>query len=293
MRVRRQTRNRRVRRRPPLGPRLAARLRPALRAVRRGLLPALVLGVVVAGAVAAFRYVATGPYFRLRNVEVTGLLRVDEAELLARAGLTMGVTDTLELDAEAVRVALERHPWIASARVDKGLPDRLAVAVTERQAVALVVLDRPVLADTFATLFAFPTGPADHDLPVVTGLDDAALRAGDEAELRRLKTALAAAREWRRQGLHEVEALSEVRPDPVMGLTLVTADNGTEARLGHGELAGRIGRLKRVLQEVAERGRRAAYVLLDDERDLGRVAVKETPAPRQATITRRSDGTQG
>jgi len=293
MRVRRRTGNRRVRRRPPLGVRLAARLVPLARVARRGLLPALVLGVLVAGATAAFRYVATGPYFRLRHVEVSGLSRVDEAELLVRAHLTMGVTDTLELDEDLVRESLERHPWIASARVRKQLPDRLRIAVTERRAVAVVLLDRPVLADPFATLFALPTRPADHDLPVVTGLRAAALRAGDEVESRRLKTALAAAREWRRQGLHEVEALSEVRPDPVMGLTLVTADNGTEVRLGHGELAGRIGRLKRVLQGVAERGRRAAYVLLDDERDPGRAAVREAPAPRQATITRRSDGTQG
>jgi len=285
--------NRRVRRRPPLLPRLVARLAPLARAGRRGLLPALAVGMVVAGAAAAFRYVATGPYFRLRHLDVQGRQRVDEAELLTRAGLTMGVTDTLDLDEAAVRQAVESHPWIASARVERQLPDRLVLAVLEREAVALVLLDRPVLADAFGTLFALPTRPVDFDHPVVTGLRAERLRAGDPAEQRRLSTALAAAREWRRQGLSEVEALSEVRPDPVMGLTLVTADNGTEVRLGHGELADRLSRLKAVLQGVAGRGRRAAYVLLDDERDPGRAAVLERPGPRQAAVTRRSDGTQG
>jgi len=294
-------RNRRVRRRPPLLPALARRLIPTLRIARRLALPALGTLVLASAGLACFRYVATGPYFRLHHLDVAGLERVSEVELMQVAGLTMGVTSTLELDPEGVRAALEAHPWVGQARVERLLPNRMRVALTERKATALVLLDRPMLSDAFGHLFAVPRRAGDYDYPIVTGLDAAALRNDDETERRRLLTALAAVREWTRQGLDELDTLSEVRPDAVLGLELVTTRDGTTVRIGHDALAGRIARLRSVLARVKARGRRAEYVLLDDEREPGRVAVLEVEdtAERAGTqtarteIARRSDGTQG
>lgn len=294
-------RNRR-RRRGPLLPAIGRALAPVAGACARYALPALGTVVLAVAGLASFHYVATGPYFRVHRLEVAGLERLGEAEVMRIVGVTMGVTSTLDLDVDAVREAVEGHPWVASARVELTRPDRLRIEVTERHAAALVLLERPVLSDGFGHLFAVPTRPEDFDYPVVTGIEPAALRRDDDAAQARLRQALAAVREWTRQGLDALDGLSEVRPDPVLGLELVTSRDGTAVRVGHAELSGRLARLREVLEAVRARGKRADYVLLDDEREPGRAAVREVADPGAAAhgaptarseIARRSHGTQG
>lgn len=74
--------------------------------------------------------------FEIAAVTITGQSRMTEQELLAAAGV--GPRDSLPfLDANAVRENLEKVPLVKSARVMKLFPNRLVVAIEERQAKAL------------------------------------------------------------------------------------------------------------------------------------------------------------
>ena len=74
--------------------------------------------------------------FEISAVTITGQSRMSEQELLAAAGV--GPRDSLPfLDVNAVRERLEKVPLVKSARVMKLYPNRLVVAIDERQASAL------------------------------------------------------------------------------------------------------------------------------------------------------------
>jgi cell division protein FtsQ len=74
--------------------------------------------------------------FRIEAVAITGQTHVTEEELLVATGVT-GNASLLFLDADAARARLKAIPWIADAQVRKLYPDRLEIAVTERQVFGL------------------------------------------------------------------------------------------------------------------------------------------------------------
>ncbi len=112
------------------------------------------------------------------------------------------------------------------------------------------------------------------DLPVVTGFgrdDFAKRRAAVETGLR---GALALADEYAREGLVPLAALQEIHLDGDWGVTLYVGDEGTQVRLGQGDLPQKLGRLHRVLEALRAEGRTAEVIHLDDRAHPDRVGVR-------------------
>jgi cell division protein FtsQ len=74
--------------------------------------------------------------FRIDEVSLSGEREISREEILTIAGVS-GRASLLFLDADAARARLMANPWIADAAVLKLYPDRLQIAITERQAFAL------------------------------------------------------------------------------------------------------------------------------------------------------------
>jgi len=89
----------------------------------------------IAAAHEAGDAVARGFGFGIVQVEVNGNRYLSREELLARAGITEQ-TSLLLLHAEGVRAALKEDPRVADATVRKLYPDRLEIAIEEREGFA-------------------------------------------------------------------------------------------------------------------------------------------------------------
>ncbi|GGF74948.1 cell division protein FtsQ [Azorhizobium oxalatiphilum] len=108
--------------------------------------------------------------FKITQVDLSGQNHVTPVEILAAAGIK-STTSLLFVDADATRQKLEAMPWIASATVRKLYPDRIDIAVTERQAYALWQVNgeiRVIARD------GMPIAPYSDDsryvnLPIVVG----------------------------------------------------------------------------------------------------------------------------
>jgi cell division protein FtsQ len=74
--------------------------------------------------------------FNIAAVALSGQKHLTREEILATAGVT-GRASLLFFDVADARARLLTNPWIAAATVQKLLPDRLVIAITERQAFAL------------------------------------------------------------------------------------------------------------------------------------------------------------
>jgi cell division protein FtsQ len=74
--------------------------------------------------------------FNIAAVAVAGERHLTREEILAAAGVT-GRTSLLFFDVADARARLLTNPWIAEATVQKFLPDRLAISISERVAFAL------------------------------------------------------------------------------------------------------------------------------------------------------------
>jgi cell division protein FtsQ len=73
---------------------------------------------------------------RIAAVALTGNKHLTREEVMAAAGVN-GRASLLFLDVGDARIKLKTNPWIAEATVQKLYPDRLSIAITEREAYAL------------------------------------------------------------------------------------------------------------------------------------------------------------
>lgn len=79
--------------------------------------------------------VANAAGFRIASIALAGQQRLTRDEILTTAGIS-DRSSLLFLDAAGARAQLKANPWIADATVLKLYPDRLHIAVTERDAFA-------------------------------------------------------------------------------------------------------------------------------------------------------------
>jgi cell division protein FtsQ len=109
----------------------------------------LILASVVYGAVRSNRAGTVVDFFRdvrdgaaaaagfaIATVAVSGEKHLSREEILAAAGVTPR-SSLLFFDVADARVRLLTNPWIAEATVQKLLPDRLVISISERAAFAL------------------------------------------------------------------------------------------------------------------------------------------------------------
>ncbi|MEO0326761.1 MAG: FtsQ-type POTRA domain-containing protein, partial [Myxococcota bacterium] len=201
------------------------------------------------------------------------------AAVLRAAGVALG-DNVFSHPPSAVREALEAHPWVAEAQVERRLPGTLRVSLAEHRPVALLLAGEDYLVGEDASLFKRWRAGDPADLPVVTGVDrrrfagDRAYRTALLRELVALTHDHRAAGLWRRLPLHEVHVEANGH------LSLYAGEGPLYVRLGAAPHGPQLRRLRRVLDRLAEDELEAAYVFLDNVRRPDRVTVRlrEVPA---------------
>jgi cell division protein FtsQ len=160
-----------------------------------------------------------------------------------------------------------------------------------------VDLDGLYLADERGRVFKRATPGDGLDLPLVTGISREEYE-GRPGELEPvLAGALALAARWSERGLDGRVSLSEIHVDPDWGVSVFAGDEGTEIRLGTGEIPAKLERLERVLAALAADGKRAERIHLDNRRLPSwvtvRLAGRRGPAERPAVAKAEGRGPRG
>jgi cell division protein FtsQ len=233
------------------------------RRLRRAAGAASLALLVAASGYAVFRWLAQGDALRIGAIRFHGASRTSEAELLALLPVKVG-DSILLADVGAAERALARHAWVKGAEVNRRFPPALEVRVVEREPRALVDLGGLYLVDREARVFKRASPGDGLDLPIITGFarDDYVQRRGDLEPL--LAGALALLDAYAAGGLGELAALSEIHVDVDEGLTLYVGEEGTQVRLGIGDLPQKLSRLHRVLASLRAAGRRPEVLHLDN-----------------------------
>lgn len=267
--------------RPPgLFGRLRARLGHTLAPMRRGAeltLRALVVFAVAAGAVALGRlierHVRTAEAFAVTTLEVSGHVRLTQAEVTRTAGLALG-RNVFDTSPEEARARLEAHPWVAHAAVERRLPGTYRVALEEHRAVAVLSVGELYLVGEDGALFKAVEPGDPVDLPVITGVERARFARDRGYRTSVLLEVVALLSDYQGARLSGPHPVQEIHAEPDDGLTLYAGEDPTYVRLGRGPFRTKLDRLRQVWDELAARGAEAEYVYLDNERRPDRVTVR-------------------
>ena len=158
---------------------------------------------LLGGANALYHWSLASPYFRVREVRVSGTAHLSRSVVKARLGLRR-TDNLLAADLETLRRRIESHPWVRSASLSRDLPGVLRVEVIERKPWAVWIPTgdrdrRARLIDVEGIILA-EGGGRWKGLPVLRGFDVSGApkppRAGRPLSGREIETGLAAIRAY-------------------------------------------------------------------------------------------------
>lgn len=204
-----------------------------------------VVGFLTVGLLYGYRYLTNSPYFALKNLEISGNLRLTSREILDIGGLHKGLNSLL-VSIDDVERTLAGNPWVESVSVKRALPDGFSVHLTEREPRFWIRHDGvlyyadakgrrivPVSPDKFAS---FPA------LEVTAGAEDLA---------ERLPELLASLSNSRLSV--DVSALSLVRLSPGRGVEVFLENDSLILSVGQEEWPQNLVRLAATLADIARR----------------------------------------
>src|SRR3989449_10773361 len=84
----------------------------------------------------AIFYLTMTPRFEVKKFSVSGLKRIDENQLLAKAGVEAG-TNVFRVDLRAIRERIEQLQWVRHAMVERVFPDQIIIKGIEREPIGL------------------------------------------------------------------------------------------------------------------------------------------------------------
>ena len=243
--------------RPTLGPRARRLLSVSM---RLGVAVVLAWGLLL-GAQQGYQYVTTSAHFEARAVAFEPTPHLSAERLAELMGLPPG-TNILAVDVDAMRSKIEADPWVASASVERQLPDTLRVTVTEHEPAAVLLSGYFYLLNREGEPFKRVESGERGELPVITGVERDLLVKGDPAAdqiIRRALDVLVAYGERARP------RLSEVHIGEGGEALLYTEKTGTLLRLGRGPLGDKLARFDALRAALGERADKLSVVHLDAE----------------------------
>ncbi|MEW6186819.1 MAG: FtsQ-type POTRA domain-containing protein [Thermodesulfobacteriota bacterium] len=194
------------------------------------------------------------PVFKLEDVGFKGIKKVSQAELLKKGGLDTNV-NLLSLNLSEVKQNMETVPWVKQVQLQRELPNKLQVLVTEHQPLFLTLAGEDLYyLNNEGLLFKKAELKDEGSLPLLTGLtkeDWTAEGRLKSSVLNPLQTLLDELS--RGKDPFYPNKLSEIHFDPDCGFTLFTLERGIRITLGREELPLRIKRLEKIWTELEKR----------------------------------------
>jgi cell division protein FtsQ len=128
----------------------------------------VIIGGLCWGTYSAIRYVKAASRFEVEKLSVVGLRRVDENQVLAKAGFEVG-TNVFDINLHEIRERVEQIQWVRHALVERVLPDQIIIKVVEREPIGLGRI-RGEIYQFDADAMVLDPDPTSGSFPILDGL---------------------------------------------------------------------------------------------------------------------------
>jgi cell division protein FtsQ len=250
-----------------------------LRMVWYGLGTILFSGMLVACMNGLYRAIENSQMLALEGIEIQGNSRIPTREIVARAGIPLGI-NIFTLNGEDVARRIEEHPWIAHASIIKRFPHKLMIHVKEREPEALVAAGDLYYVDAQGVVFHKVGRGDSKDFPVVTGFGEKEILTHMHKAFEPVTKTMDLIRVIQH---HPAQVrISEIHFDPRRGWTVYPLKFPVPVYLGFGDLEQKIVRLVRIYHELI--GLNPPPELVDLSYPC-QVVVKKAPQERDVCTT--------
>lgn len=247
-----------------------------LRGTLRVCLAMGIVGAMVAMVVVGYRHATTSAYFAFREVQVAGMKRLNQEEVLRAAGLNLGA-NIFKIDMELARRRLLAHPWIADVSLKRKLPGSISLQIEERSAAAVVNLDVLYLVDDTGEVFKRWTRGDPVPTPIITGIPRERFLASPGEIREIIRNAIDLSGRYKKSGLDKIAPLAEIHSELSGGFSLTVGEDPTVVRFGRGPYRVKLARLTSLIRRLSLDGKRPAVIYFDNDIRPDRITVRLKP----------------
>ncbi len=233
----------------------------------------LIVSLSVGMALGARRYVKTSPRFAVTEIAVSGTHRRSAEEITNVAELATGV-NIFGVDTGRARVHVLTDPWVKDATVEKKLPGKLTISVTEKEPAVLVASGETYLYTRDGQPIKSLEARDPADFPIITGISTQTLLDDREGAAKMVKSALDFAESYERTGLGQRAPVEEIHYEKDGAMSVIVGKSGTVLALGHAPYKRKLDQAVRIFAELDRRGQKPDTLYLDNEAHPERVVVR-------------------
>jgi len=241
--------------------------------VLRALGAAVVFCAAVGSGLMAYELVREQQYLVVKDVVVTGNVRVSAEEVLDYAQIDMGES-LYRVNTDVVLRSVMKHPDLASATVSRVPPDGIKIVVQEHVPAASIAMGQGIyVVNTEGRMFRRALPGESLDLPPITGIPRAMFNDDGDGARRMLALAMRALKAHQDTG-RPPEELGEIEVDEHFGITVQLGEPATEVALGMEGFPEKFARLRVLENHLKRKQQVASRIFLDNARHPERVAVE-------------------
>lgn len=225
------------------------------------------------GAWEGYLWLTQAETFQVAGVDVQGAYRVREEEVRSMAALFTG-QNIFRVDPDAAVRRARTNPWVASVRVERKLPNRISMVITERTPRAVLhAANGSFLIDLSGTVI-IPAVPGDASSRCLAGIALKDLRAvpGEPVTAPALPEAFALLDALAERGGWDLGSVT-VRADAPDTIAIVYANR--EFRIGSGRYDEKLRRLGEIVSDMNRQKLEYTSVELRPERQAAVMVVKD------------------
>jgi cell division protein FtsQ len=130
---------------------------------------AAILGGLCWGAYSVARFMKAAPRFVVEKLSVSGLRRVADNQVLAKAGFELG-TNVFDVNLREIRERVEQIQWVRHALVERVLPDQIIIKVVEREPIGLGRIRGEIYQFDADAVILDPDPTIGTSFPILDGL---------------------------------------------------------------------------------------------------------------------------
>ncbi len=225
-----------------------------------------------AGLIFAYDIITQTDYFAAHQIDIVGNDRLSESEVIRQADLSPGV-NIFSINLTLIRKQLLAHPWVASAKVVRKIPNRLLIQISEHVPLALIDLGRTFILNTEGEIFIEKSGLGGLDLPEVQGLSYSDIQSGGDPERDPLRAVMTVLKLGRKPGnVLSNRRIRIIQVDRQLGLTLYTFGDTAAIKLGYSDYPEKVRRLEKVLA-FCGKNKRFKQLRFIDVNNVNRIVV--------------------
>lgn len=189
-------------------------------------------------------------YFRIKDIQVSGVSRFSKAEIIKQAGIEMN-ENLLSINLSHARKRLLADLSISEAEVTRHLPGRIFIRIKEHMPFAELDFGRRFIINSEGKIFKELDNSDPRCLPLITGLKISDFNSSGECGSIYYDAVLEVLKLGKKAGNPvPIETLVRIHVDKEIGLTLYT-DKGAlaglqEIKLGYNDYANKYIKLKKV-----------------------------------------------